>query len=540
MKAAEAIVRCLESEGIKLVFGYPGATVVPIYEVLRTSKIEHILSRHEQAVGHSANGYARVTEKPQVCFATSGPGSTNIITSIATAYMDSIPLVVITGQVKLANIGKDVFQEADITGSTECFTKYSYLVKDAKKLPKIIKEAFHIAGTGRPGPVLIDVPLDIQDEEIGEFDYNSIKIDIRGYKPTLKGHKGQIKKVVDKIKASKKPLLCVGGGVKLASAKDDVNTLSSICKIPIVYTMMGKDSVYEDNPLVIGQIGSHGKENANRVINEADLIVFVGTRIADRSMANCKGIEKKAVIIHIDIDPAEIGKNIRSSIPVVGDCKNIINEIKKNMADYTVNSWVEAYMPPENALGIGEVIDKKYISAKTALRKISDAASDKAIFITDVGQNQIWAAHYFNITSTRRFLTSGGLGTMGYSLPTSVGARFAAEEDREVIAVMGDGGFQMSMFEMGTIMEHGLDIKIILLNNDGLGMVREMQNRMYNHPFGTLFAKSPDFIKLSEAYGIKCSRVDGSSNIDEAIREAFEYKGPYLLEFMVDPKEATL
>ncbi|MEG0004822.1 MAG: biosynthetic-type acetolactate synthase large subunit [Clostridium sp.] len=540
MKAAQAIVRCLESEGINLVFGYPGATVVPIYEVLRTSNIKHILSRHEQAVGHSANGYARVTGKPEVCFATSGPGATNIITSIATAYMDSIPLVVITGQVNLANIGKDVFQEADITGSTECFTKYSYLVKDAKKLPKIIKEAFHIAASGRPGPVLIDVPLDIQNEEIGDFDYNSIKIDIRGYKPTLKGHKGQIKKVVEKIKASKKPLLCIGGGVKLSGAKDEVDSLSRVCKIPMVHTMMGKDSVYEDNDLVIGQIGSHGVEDANRVINEADLVVFVGTRIADRSMAKCQDLEKKALIIHIDIDPAEIGKNIRSSIPVVGDCKNIITEIKKNMIDFTVSDWTKGIVLPKNTLGMAKNRNERYVSAKEALAKISDAASDKAIVITDVGQNQIWCAHNFKITSNRRFLTSGGLGTMGYSLPTSVGARFAADEDREVIAVMGDGGFQMSMFEMGTIMEHGLDIKIILLNNDGLGMVREMQNRMYNHPFGTLFAKSPDFIKLSEAYGIKCKRVDGSSNMEEAIKEAFEYKGPYLLEFMVDPKEATL
>ncbi|MEG0371021.1 MAG: biosynthetic-type acetolactate synthase large subunit [Clostridium sp.] len=540
MKASEAIVRCLEAQDIKLVFGYPGATVVPIYEVLRTSNITHILSRHEQAVGHSANGYARITGKPAVCFATSGPGATNIITSIATAYMDSIPLVVITGQVKLSNVGKDVFQEADITGSTECFTKYSYLVKDAKSLPKIIKEAFHIAGSGRPGPVLIDVPLDLQDEEIGEFDYNAINIDIRGYKPTYKGHKGQIKKVIDKLNISKRPLLCIGGGVKLGFAKEEANNLSIKAKIPIVYTMMGKDSVYEDSEYVIGQIGSHGKQLANKAINEADLIVFVGTRIGDRSMAQCEGIEKKATIIHIDIDPAEIGKNIRSSIPVVGDCKNILSEMIDNINELNTNSWIDSLTLEKRKLVLSEPSKDGFVNAKKVIEKISNIASNNAVLVTDVGQNQIWSAHKFDIVGNRRFLTSGGLGTMGYSIPTAVGARFAADVDTQVISVMGDGGFQMSMFELGTIMEHNLNLKLILLNNDGLGMVREMQNRMYQNPFGTIFAKSPDFIKLTEAYGIKCKRVYKDSDAANAIKEALDYVGPYLLEFIVDPSEETL
>ncbi|KMT21198.1 biosynthetic-type acetolactate synthase large subunit [Clostridium cylindrosporum] len=540
MKAAEAIVRCLEAEGTKLVFGYPGATVIPIYEVLRTSNITHILSRHEQAVGHSANGYARATGKAAVCFATSGPGATNIITSIATAYMDSIPLVVITGQVKLSNVGKDVFQEADIIGSTECFTKYSYLVKDGKTLPKIIKEAFHIAGSGRPGPVLIDVPLDIQNDEIGEFDYESIKVDIRGYKPTYKGHKGQIKKVIDKLKVSKKPILCIGGGVKLSDAKEEANLLSQKAKIPVVYTMMGKDSVFENSPYVIGQIGSHGKEVANKAINEADLILFVGTRIADRSMSKCSGIEDNATIIHIDIDPAEIGKNIRSSIPVVGDCKNILSEILEQIDELNTDSWINSLTLEKRSLSLSSKLSDEFVNAKHVIKKLSDVASDDAILITDVGQNQIWSALNFEIRGKRRFLTSGGLGTMGYSLPTAVGARFGADKDTQILAVMGDGGFQMSMFELGTIMEHNLNLKLVLLNNDGLGMVREMQNNMYKNPFGTLFAKSPDFIKLSEAYGIKCKRVCENSDVESALKEALEYEGPYLLEFIVDPSEATL
>lgn len=540
MKVAEAIVRCLESEGVKLVFGYPGATVVPIYERLRTSSITHILSRHEQAVGHSANGYARVQGKPAVCFATSGPGATNIITSIATAYMDSIPLVVITGQVKLCNVGKDVFQEADVTGATECFTKYSYLVKDAKKVPDIIKEAFHIAGTGRPGPVLIDIPLDIQNEEIGEFDYEAIKVDKRGYKPTYKGHKGQIKKVIDNLKYSTKPLLCIGGGVKLSDAKKEANELSLKAKIPVVYTLMGKDSVYEDNPYLVGQIGSHGKLSANNAINEADLIIFVGTRIGDRSMAKCKDIENNATIIHIDIDPAEIGKNIRSSIPVVGDCKNILSEILEQVEELNTDNWIEKVTFDKKGFKLSENLSNDYVSAKFAVEKISEIASDDAVFVTDVGQNQIWAAHNLKIKGNRRFLTSGGLGTMGYSLPTAVGARFAADDNSQVISLFGDGGFQMSMFELGTIMEHNLDLKMILLNNNGLGMVREMQNNMYSHPFGTLFSKSPDFIKLVEAYGIKCKRVCKNSDVESAIKEAFSHKGPYFIEFMVDPKEVTL
>lgn len=540
MKAAEAIVRCLESEGVNLVFGYPGATVVPVYDVLRTSNITHILSRHEQAVGHSANGYARVSGKPAVCFATSGPGATNIITSIATAYMDSIPLVVITGQVKLSSVGKDVFQEADVTGATECFTKYSYLVKDAKKLPKIIKEAFHIAGTGRPGPVLIDVPLDIQDEEIGDFDYDSITVDIRGYKPTVKGHKGQIKKAIDRLKVSKKPLLCVGGGVKLSGAKEEVNNLSLKGKIPVVHTMMGKDSIYDNSPYVIGQIGSHGKECANKAINEADLIIFIGTRIADRSMAKAKGIEDNATIIHIDIDPAEIGKNIRSSIPVVGDCKGIVAEFINEIEELNTSEWINSLTLEKRSLKLLEKQNEEYVSAKGVIKKISEIASDDAVLITDVGQNQIWSALNFDVLGNRRFLTSGGLGTMGYSIPTAVGARFAADTNTQIISVMGDGGFQMSMFELGTIMEHNLNLKLVLLNNDGLGMVREMQNRMYGSPFGTLFAKSPDFMKLSEAYGIKCKRVYKNADAAEAIKEALDYVGPYLLEFIVDPAEATL
>lgn len=540
MKAAEAIVRCLESEGTRLVFGYPGATVVPIYEKLRTSKITHILSRHEQAVGHSANGYARVTGKPAVCFATSGPGATNIITSIATAYMDSIPLVVITGQVKLASVGKDVFQEADIVGSTESFSKYSYLVKDSKEIPRIIKEAFHIAGTGRPGPVIIDIPSDIQDEEIGDFDYDTIEIDIRGYKPTYKGHKGQIKKVLETLKQSKRPIMCIGGGVKLSDAKDEVEKLSSKAKIPVVYTIMGKDSAYDDSPYVIGTLGSHGKEVANKAINEADLILFVGSRVADRSMAKTKDIEENAVIIHIDIDPAEIGKNVKSSIPVVGDCKNILNEIIDEIEELDTKEWIESVTFHKRELKIYEKLSDEFVNAKNVIKKVSEIASDDAILVTDVGQNQIWCVHNFDVKGNRRFLTSGGLGTMGYSIPTSIGARFSSSEDTQVISVAGDGGFQMSMFELGTIMEHNLNLKIVLLNNDGLGMVREMQNNLYNHPFGTLFAKSPDFMKLAEAYGIKSKRIMKNSEVEDAIKEALEYTGPYILEFIIDPKEATL
>lgn len=540
MKAAAAIIKCLESEGTELVFGYPGATVVPIYEELRTSKITHILSRHEQAVGHSANGYARITGKPAVCFATSGPGATNIITSIATAYMDSIPLVVITGQVMLSNVGKDVFQEADVVGSTESFTKYSYLVRTSKDIPRIIKEAFHIAGTGRPGPVLIDIPSDIQNEEIDDFNYEDINIDIRGYKPTYKGHKGQIKKVVETLNQSKKPIMCIGGGVKLSGAKEEVKELASKAKIPVVYTIMGKDSAYDNDPYVIGTIGSHGKGVANKAINEADLILFVGTRVADRSMAKAQEVGNNATIIHIDIDPAEIGKNIRSVIPVVGDCKDILGEIINEVEELDTKEWINSVTFHKRELKLSEKLSDDFVSAKHVIKTVSKVASDNAILVTDVGQNQIWCVHNFDVNGDRRFLTSGGLGTMGYSIPTSIGARFASDEKTQVISVAGDGGFQMSMFELGTIMENNLNIKIILLNNDGLGMVREMQKNMYGTPFGTLFSKAPDFMKLAEAYNIKSKRVFKNSEVEEAIKESLEYNGPCILEFIVDPKEATL
>jgi len=536
MKAADAIIQCLEEENVKIVFGYPGVPVGALYEALRNSNIEHILVRHEQAAGHSASGYARATRSIGVCIATSGPGAINLITGIATAYADSIPLVAITGQVRTDLIGKDVFQEADIIGATDSFTKHSYLVKDAKDIPRIMKEAFYIAKTGRPGPVLVDIPLDIQNAEI-EFEYPK-EVNIRGYKPTLDGHKGQIKKAIEKIKGSKRPLICVGGGVMSANAEKELIKFIEKSKIPMVHTLMGKDGIDSDYIYNVGLIGSHGFIYANKAVAQADVLILVGTRVADRATAGSKSFGKVADIIHIDIDPAEIGKNLSALIPVVGDCKKIFKDLTEKITEIDTKTWMEEI----------EVWKKKYskdrpsndkVNPQYALQLLSQMIEDDAIVTADVGQNQIWTAHYLNIKGNRRFLTSGGLGTMGYSIPSSVGCKFAFP-DRRVVAVMGDGSFQMSMSELGTIAQNHLNIIFLLFNNSNLGMVREYQTNVYKNTYGVNLCENPDFVKLVEAYGLGGKRVNFNSELKGALDEAMASKKAFLIECIVSEEESTL
>ncbi len=536
MIAAQAIIQCLQNENVKIVFGYPGVPVGPIYEALRKSSIDHILVRHEQAAGHSASGYARATRSIGVCLATSGPGAINLITGIATAYMDSIPMVAITGQVRTELIGKDVFQEADIIGATDSFTKHSYLVKDAKDIPRIMKEAFYIARTGRPGPVLVDIPLDIQNTEM-EFEYPS-EVTIRGYKPTINGHKGQIKKALERIKNSQKPLICVGGGVMSANAEKELIKFIEKSKIPMVHTLMGKDGLPSKHDYNIGLIGSHGFKYANKATASADLLILVGTRVADRATAGSKSFGKAADIIHIDIDPAEIGKNLGAIIPVVGDCKTILEQLTEGITEIGTKVWLEEIGNWKEKYSKNREENDK-VNPQYALELLSEMIEENAIITADVGQNQIWTSHYLDILGDRRFLTSGGLGTMGYSIPASVGCKLAYP-DRRVVAVMGDGSFQMSMFELGTIAQNHLNIILLLFNNSNLGMVREYQSNVYKNTYAVSLSENPDFVKLVEAYGFSGKRVNCNSELKESIKCAMESNSAFLIECIVDEEESTL
>jgi acetolactate synthase-1/2/3 large subunit len=537
---AQAIIKSLEMEKADIVFGYPGAAISPFYDALLDSKIRHILTRHEQGAAHAASGYARATGKTGVCVATSGPGATNLITGIATAYMDSIPIVAITGQVSTELIGRDVFQEADITGATAPFCKHNYLVKKAEELPRIIKEAFHIASTGRPGPVLIDIPVDVQNKTI-DFSYPD-KVEIRGYKPREKGHLMQIKKVAEAFSASERPVICAGGGVISAKAAGNLTELAEKWGIPVTTTLMGIGSIPTGHELFYGMVGTHGSFTANYAVHNADLLIIMGARVGDRAMGAASQIARKAKIIHIDIDPAEIGKNIDVTIPLVGDIREVLRELAKYMKGPSCKAWKETLDDQKRKHPCSGQDDKygKYVNPKHLLSILRKHAGDSAIVTTEVGQNQIWTANNLAVNEPGSFITSGGLGTMGYGLPSAVGVKLG-RPDKTVIAVSGDGSFQMSMQELGTISHYDLDIKIIIFNNCRLGMVRELQKMKHGSRYSQVFLdKNPDFIKIVEAYGFKGRKITSDAEVEEAIREMLESKGTYLLECAVDPDESTL
>ncbi len=540
---AQAMVKCLESEGVRVVFGYPGAAICPFYDSLMASPIHHILVRQEQNGGHSANGYARIAGKPGVCIATSGPGATNLITALATAYMDSIPMVAITGQVATDVLGRDVFQEADITGAAEPFTKHSYLVKDADDLPRVFKEAFYIAATGRPGPVLIDVPVDIQRRELSkEFEYPS-RVQIIGYKPRIKGHNLQIKKVADALSNAKRPLICVGGGAFAAGGHEMVRRLSEEYGIPAISTMMGIGVFPTAHPLYMGMLGMHGVKHANQVVREADLLLIIGARVGDRAVSSPDVISPSTAIVHIDIDPAEIGKNIGTTIPLVGDCRTVIQQLIDHCNTHSrpgdFSEWTryvqklrDGYKP--------DISPREYgINPKYFLRRLSEKMPENAVYIADVGQNQIWSANHISIRKGR-FLTSGGMGTMGYSVPAAVGAKLA-DPSREVIAGCGDGSFQMQMMELATICQDNVGVKIIVFCNKKLGMVKEIQKNSYGSRYiATSLDGDPDFTVLASAYGIPSERVESEEGIDGAVERLLAAKGPYVLECVVDPEESSI
>ncbi len=539
MNGADLAVKALEANGVKVIFGYPGAANAPFIDSISKSSIDYVLSRNEQGAAHMASGYARVNRVAGVCTATSGPGATNLITAIATAYMDSIPMVAITGQVKRELIGKDAFQEVDIIGATLPFTKHSYLVTNVEDIPRIVNEAFHIATTGRPGPVLIDFPMDAL-KEICEED-TDIDINLRGYKLPGKANESQIKKVSDAIKKAKKPVILAGGGITLSGATDEVREFVKKTGIPVVSTMMGLGVIPTDDEKFYGMIGSHGRKCANIMMNRSDLVIALGTRLGDRTVANTQSLEKAKKLIHIDIDPAEIGKNIQPYIPVVGDIKDVTAQLIKSIGKYTVDSqWIkEVNDLREETEAVVRTDDYGFVNPRYFLQRLSDITKSDVYLTTEVGQNQLWSANYFTIKKPESFLTSGGFGTMGYGLPAAIGAS-RAQSDIPVIAVMGDGSFQMDLPELGTMKQYNIPVKMVLFQNDRLGMVHEHQYLLYDSNYQMVdITGGPDFCKLVDAYGIKSGVVTENSDVDRAIKEMLADKESYLLVVSVSPFEPT-
>lgn len=537
ISGAEIMVKCLQEEGVSIVFGYPGAVICPFFDFLYKTDIKAVLVRQEQNAAHSASGYARAASKVGVCVATSGPGALNMITGIATAYMDSIPLVCITGQVRSDVLGRDVFQEADITGACESFVKHSYLVKDTRDLPRIFKEAFHIAATGRPGPVLIDVPVDVQQNEIEEFIYPD-KVNIIGYKPSVHGHPMQIKRAVEMIQNSSRPVICAGGGVLTSGAKPKLREFAQKTGIPVVSTMMGIGVMPSDDPLYVGMLGSHGKKEANVTVHNADLVILCGARVGDRAVASPDQVVEHANVIHIDIDPAEIGKNMKTSIPIVGDMKNVLTQLLKDIEYTTPQEWHDEINGWRKEYAREPEIFEGYVEPKSFLGKLSSKLRPKAIICADVGQNQIWCANNYRLRDGR-FFTSGGMGTMGYSVPAAVGAKLARPA-RDVVAVCGDGSFQMSMNELATIAQEKLNIKIIVMRNTVLGMVHELQDVHYGSRYAvTELDTFPDFVKLAESYGIEAKFVSSNEEAERCTEYMLKSDKPFVLVCNVHPKTSS-
>ncbi len=538
IKGAQIIVEALAKEKVEYMFGYPGGVVIPIFHEIFNSSLKFILSRHEQGAIHAADGYARASGKPGVVIATSGPGATNLVTGIATAYLDSIPLVVFTGQVSRDMIGNDAFQEVDITGITRPISKHNYLVQDIKDLSRIIKEAFYIATTGRPGPVLIDVPVDISNST-HLFEYPD-KISIRSYKPTYEGHPGQIKKACRLIEASKKPVIYSGGGVIISNAHKELREFVKKTGIPITTTLLGMGAFPETDPLSLEMLGMHGTYYANYAVHESDLLIAIGARFDDRVTGKITDFIPNAKVIHIDIDPASVSKNVQVDIPIVGDCKKILTEINKEIKPVKIDEWVKEIkkVKKDNPLSYTNEKDSTEIKPQYVVEQLYKLTKGDAIITTEVGQNQMWAAQFYKYKEPRSFISSGGLGTMGYGLPAAIGAQFA-KPDKRVIDIAGDGSIQMNVQELIVAAQHRLPIIVAILNNGFLGMVRQWQqlfwDKRYSH---TCINFSPDFVKLAEAYGCVGIRVSKKDEVDDAIKKALKINDkPIIIDFKVCREE---
>ena len=553
MTGADAIVRCLELEKVSYVFGYPGVAICPFFDSLESTDIESILVRTEQNAAHEANGYARISGKPGVCAVTSGPGATNVITGIATAFADSIPLIVITGQVESRLLGSDVFQEADICGASESFVKYSYTLRNAEEIPKVFKEAFHIAMTGRKGPVLIDIPIDVQKASLRKFQYPD-DLKMRTYKPTVQGNPVQIKRLFQRLESVKKPILCVGGGVHLAGGSEKVREFSHKFNIPVVSTMMGLGTMQDLDPLYFGMVGNNGRSYGNKAMNKAELIIMMGARVADRSISQPDLITENKTLVHIDVDPAEIGKNAGPEIPLVGDLSSVLDSLLHVEAELSYPDWMEELngIKEETELLIEkkkkEELHATLVNPHYFLRELNLALQDDAIYVADVGQNQLWSCKHYKMKEGR-FLTSGGMGTMGYSLPAAIGAYFAEKEiacledrknKKEIIAVMGDGAFQMSLMELATLRQYSAGVKIIVFHNGVLGLVRQYQKTAYKEHYSMIdLSGNPDLSMLSKAYGLSYFSVKENKEVKESIRAFLDKEENGILEVFVDMEETA-
>ncbi len=536
LKGAEILLRCLQDEGVDTVFGYPGGAVLPIYDALFESSIRHILGRHEQGVAHAADGYARATGKVGVCIATSGPGATNLVTGIATANMDSIPLVCFTGQVGTPFIGRDAFQEADITGITMPITKHNYVVERTEDVARTVKEAFYIASTNRPGPVVVDLPKDVMERSI-DYKPEEVEVNLRGYR-VMKGYNsGQVISAVELIKTAKRPVIYAGGGVISSNAAAELRELALKRKIPVTTTLMGMGAFPGNNYLNLGMLGMHGTRYANYAIGESDLLIAVGVRFDDRVTGNIATFAPHARVIHIDIDAAEIGKNVDVDVPIVGQVKEVLQGINQRLDEVTeywewhqtIDRWKEEY-----PLRYGNSCEGR-IMPQNVIEKIYDLTRGNAIITTEVGQNQMWAAQYYKFEHPRTFLTSGGLGTMGYGLPAAIGAKIG-RPDLPVIDIAGDGSIQMNIQELATAVQYQLPVIVCILNNQFLGMVRQWQGLFYGGRYSyTDMSYQPDFVKLAEAFGAIGLRVSREEELNQALEQALQVTDrPVVLDILVE------
>jgi len=538
MSGAHILVESLVKEDVNTIFGYPGGVVLGIFDALFDAPLRVILTRHEQAAAHAADGYARASGKVGVCMSTSGPGATNLVTGIATAYMDSIPIVALTGQVATPLIGGDAFQEADITGITRPITKHNYLVRDVRDLARTIKEAFHIASTGRPGPVLVDLPKDVTVNE-AEFKYPKT-VELRGYKPTYEGHPRQIKRAAEQIAKSERPVIYAGGGVISSGASRELREFAHKIQAPVTLTLLGLGGFPASAPLFVGMLGMHGTKCANSAVSECDLLIAIGARCDDRVTGKVDKFAPNATIIHIDIDPAAISKSVVVDIPIVGDVKNILAQLMPLVKKCNTEAWLKQVEKWKKEYPLTYDKKAKTIKPQYVVEQIYEATGGDAIIATEVGQNQMWAAQFYRFDAPRRFLSSGGLGTMGYGFPAAIGAQIACP-DRLVFDIAGDGSFQMNIQELATVVRLKLPVKVAILNNQFLGMVRQWQKMFYGGRYSSsCLADNPDFAKVAQAYGATGIRITEKRHVRPAIETAIKTPGPVILDFMVEREENVM
>ncbi|MCJ7605084.1 MAG: biosynthetic-type acetolactate synthase large subunit [Dehalococcoidales bacterium] len=532
---AQIICESLIAEGVDVMFGFPGGVLLPFYDTLpQYPQIRHILVRHEQGAAHAADGYARVTNKVGVCIATSGPGATNLVTGIANAFMDSIPIVAITGQVNTLLIGKDAFQEIDITGITLPITKHSYLVTDVANLAGIIKEAFYIARTGRPGPVLIDVPKDVMENST-EYVYPE-KVNLPGYKVPTTGHPTQLKAAAKLINESQRPLIVAGQGVVISGASDELKQLAETAQIPVITTLLGIGCFPEDHMLSYGMVGMHGTGYANKALDDTDVLIAVGMRFDDRVTGKISGFAPHAKIVHIDLDPAEIGKNVAVSIPIVGNIKNVLHAMQKLIETNQHTDWINRMEGWRKQHPLTDTRESGALLPQYIVQQLYEATKGEAIIVTGVGQHQMWAAQHYTFREPRMFVSSGGLGTMGFGLPAAMGAKVGRPE-KTVWVIDGDGSFQMTMQELATLVQDNINVKIAIFNNGFLGMVRQWQELFHDKNYVATPLSCPDFVRLAEAFCIAGVRVTAREEVAGAIEQAMAHDGPFLINFIVEPEE---